>query len=263
MNIKEYRMLELLKDLKENYGVLGVKAEFEAEGTRRDEITRLLEIIYRADSRLILKVGGCEAVSDMEYSKILGASGVMAPMIESPFAMSKFVSSIKKVFSDEEKKNMKFIINVETKSCVDNLDAILADKYTDIVKCAVIGRVDLSASLGYSRKDINNDEMFNICTKILEKCREKNINTGVGGGIAAEAVPFVENLGSLLDKVESRKIIFSVKDGFNNIKEGLKKAMEFECLYLEIFQDMYTKNAIENSSRITMMQERIYKAGLI
>ena len=262
MNIKEFRMLELLRDLKENYDVLGVKAEFEAEGTRRDEITRLLEIIYRADSELILKIGGCEAVSDMEYSKILGASGIMAPMIESPFAMSKFVSSINKIYSQEERKNMKFIINVETKSCVENIDEILAEKYSNVVNCVVIGRVDLSASYGLSRKEINNDDMFNACKKILEKCREKNICTGVGGGIAAEAVPFIINLGNLVDKVESRKIIFSVKNGYDKLKAGLKKAMEFECLYLEIFQDMYTKNAVENSDRITMMQERIYKAAL-
>lgn len=262
MNIKEYRMLELLKDLKENYGVLGVKAEFEAEGTRRDEITRLLEIIYRADSELVLKIGGCEAISDMEYSKILGATGIIAPMIESPFAMSKFVSSINKVFSQEERKNMKFIINVETKTCVDNLDDIFSDKYTGMVDCIVIGRVDLSASLGYSRKEINNEDIFNTCKKILEKCREKNICTGIGGGIAVEAIPFIKNLGSLIDKVESRKIIFSVKNCFDKLKVGLIKAMEFECLYLEIFQDMYTKNAVENSDRITMMQERIYKAAL-
>lgn len=261
MNIKEYRMLEILKDLKENYGVLGVKAEFEAEGTRRDEITRLLEIIYRADLELVLKIGGCEAVSDMEYSKILGATGIMAPMIESPFAMSKFVSSINKIYSQEERENMKFIINVETKTCVEKLDEILDDKFTSKINSAIIGRVDLSASYGYSRKEINNEEMFNICKKILEKCKEKNLCTGVGGGIAIEAIPFISDLGCLIDKVESRKIIFSVKNGFDKLKIGLKKAMEFECLYLEILQDMYSKNAVENSDRITMMQERIYKCN--
>lgn len=263
MNIKEYRMLELLRDLKENHGVIGVKAEFEAEGTRRDEITRLLEIVYRADSELVIKIGGCEAISDMEYSKIIGASGVMAPMVESPFAMKKFHSSIGKVFSAEEQKNTNFIINVETKTCVSNLDDILSEDYIKTINCAVIGRVDLSSSLGLSRKEINDTTMFEVCKDILVKCKEKNICTGVGGGVAVEAVPFIEKLGSLVDKAESRKIIFDVKNGVSTLRSGLVKAMEFECLYLEIFQDMYAKNAVENTGRINMMKERIYKAGIV
>jgi len=68
--------------LKEEYGVVSIKAEFEAEGSRKDELIMLREMVETAGLGLIIKIGGCEAVHDIDQCKLLNATGVMAPMIE-------------------------------------------------------------------------------------------------------------------------------------------------------------------------------------
>ena len=48
MNTLEKKMVDSLLDLRHNHHVLGVKAEFEAEGTRLEEAMRLKEVVTKA-----------------------------------------------------------------------------------------------------------------------------------------------------------------------------------------------------------------------
>ena len=73
MNRLEKTMVESLIDLKTNHHVIGIKAEFEAEGTRLEEALRLKEVVTRAGLDLTIKVGGCEAVKDMYETFLAGA----------------------------------------------------------------------------------------------------------------------------------------------------------------------------------------------
>jgi hypothetical protein len=84
VNSVEAKMLDLLKRGRDEHGVVAVKAEFEAEGTRPDEFLRLLELARRADLKVALKIGGCEAVSDLMASRLYGVDHIVAPMVETP-----------------------------------------------------------------------------------------------------------------------------------------------------------------------------------
>lgn len=87
MNRLEKKMLDALIDLKENHHVVGVKAEFEAEGTRMEEALRLKEVVTKAGLELTIKIGGCEAIKDLFDARIIGVNTIVAPMIETPYAM--------------------------------------------------------------------------------------------------------------------------------------------------------------------------------
>lgn len=261
MNKTERRMLDILKELKNDYGIVAIKAEFEAEGSRTDELVMLNEIIFRADMKLYVKIGGCEAVRDLDQCRLLGASGIMAPMIESPFAMNKFKQAAKKVYGDTV-KDVEWIINAETVTCKKNLDAIL-DEAGDFLDTVSIGRVDLSSSMGLTRAVINSDDVFEATKEIAEKSRKRGYNVNFGGGISFDAIPFIKKLYPLNQRFETRKVVFNTSDDEKFLKDGIIKAMEFETLYLQNKGEYYGRMAREDQERLKMMAERLEIAGVI
>ena len=256
MEMMKKQMLDTLKLLKEEYGIVAVKAEFEAEGSRTDELILLNEVVYRANMDLVIKIGGCEAVRDLDQTRLLGASGVMAPMIETPFAMKKFCEAANRVYG-EDKSQIEWIINTETKTCYENFDAIL-EAGKGFVNTIAIGRVDLSSSMGLSRKDINTSEqLYEVCADFARRARAAGLRVGMGGGISMDAIPFISQIAPLLDKFESRKIVFRVEKDEAKLRAAILKAMEFETLYLKFKGAFYNRMAQEDAQRIQMMEDRI------
>lgn len=260
MNKNERKMLDILKSLKEEHDVVAIKAEFEAEGSRTDELVMLNEIIFRADMKLYIKIGGCEAVRDLDQCRLLGASGIMAPMIESPFAMSKFKGAANKVYGNEI-HNIEWIINAETKTCHENLDNILAEG-KDFLSTVSIGRVDLSASMGMNRAEINGNEMFAATKDIAIRCKNAGYRVNFGGGISFDAIPFIQQLYPINERFETRKVVFNSTDNEKQLRAGILKAMEFETLYLQNKCDFYNRMAAEDQLRLKMMAERLELASL-
>lgn len=255
MNREERLMLDTLLELKEVYGVYAIKAEFEAEGARMDELIHLRELILRADLKFITKIGGCEAVHDLQQCKLLGATGVMAPMIETPFAMSKFVGAAKRVYGDEI-DTIEWIINAETKTCLANYDSIL-EAGKGFLNAVTVGRSDLSASMGIERKDIETEPVFDATRKLLRMSREAGHTTNFGGNIGKESVPFIIGMSDVADRFETRKVVIAMDKDEKKLVKAIHKALYFEYLWLLNKKSYYSRLSAEDEARILRMQNQI------
>jgi 4-hydroxy-2-oxoheptanedioate aldolase len=258
MNSNEKKLVKILEDLKENYGVIGIKAEFEAEGTRIEEGIRLKEIITAAGLGLTLKIGGCEAIRDMYDARIIGVDKIVAPMIETPFALKKFTESFLKVFSEDEREDKKFAINIETETSYKLIDEILNSESASLIDAVVVGRNDMSYSLGLTRNGINTDEVMKISTEVIGKAKAKGLICGIGGGVSAASIPlFEKNLDGLLDYYETRKVMFDFSKAIKTDYEtGILKALNFEILWLKNKRDFYKAIYEEDLHRIETLESR-------
>ena len=257
MNLQERQMLDSLLELKEVYGVYGIKAEFEADGARMDELIRLRELILRADLKFITKIGGCEAVHDMQQCKLLGATGVMAPMIETPFALSKFAAAAKRVYGDEA-DTVEWIINAETKTCFENYEGILKTG-KGFLNAVTVGRSDLSASMGIERKDIESEPVYDVTRKLLQMSREAGHTTNFGGNIGIESIPFILRMGDVADRFETRKVVITMDKDEKKIRQAIYKALHFELLWLLYKQSYYNQLSAEDEARIERMRNQLNK----
>ena len=259
MNSEEYVMIETLKLLKNFYGCIQLKAEFENEGSRQVELMRLKDIADAVGLPIILKIGGCEAVTDIYEALSLGARGIIAPMCETPFAVSKFLGAIEIFIAEDNREDIEFAINIETKTAVDNLDKILLLPNINLLSGITFGRVDFMGSVGANRSLADSPDMLRCCKKVFTKVSSCGLKTALGGAISHKSLPFIESLQPLLNKYETRKVVFDAEFVWD---EGLTEAIKFELQWLKSKRRYYRRIAQEDEKRIKMIEERLYHGTL-
>ena len=261
-------MYDVLKSLRDDYGVVGVKAEFEAEGTRIDELMRLIEIVRKLNLNLGIKIGGCEAMKDLMECKQLGTEYIIAPMVETDYALKKFIEAKNKIFSMDERNSIEFLINIETKSTLENIDNIInvcrSHEKKNGIDGFVFGSVDYTLSCGLPRDDINlieNNRVTDAVLQVSKKIKEDDLCLVVGGGVSLEALPIMKRIRETkLERFETRKIIFSQKAlEIPNLPDGMLQAVKFELLWLKNKKNYYEAIFKEDDLRIKMLSDRWIK----
>lgn len=259
MNKLENEMRAILVNLKNEYGVVSVKAEFEAEGTRMDELLRLVDIARSAELGVTVKIGGCEAIRDLLEAKQIGVNAIVAPMVESGYAASKFVQAKNLVFQEDEQSNVKFLTNLETSLALQNLSEIANEiKSIGGLDGLVFGRVDFVGSKGLDRSEVNSDSVLESVLLVATAMKENNKELVVGGGVSRDSIHFLRDVFKVhLNRFETRKVIFSGDSIVNpKIEEALLAAVHFELLWLLNKKEYYGYIHREDDKRIEMLETR-------
>lgn len=258
MNLTEKKLAELVRRIMERGHLKSIKAEFEAEGTRSDELLRLLDVTRTCNIPLTLKIGGCEAVKDLYEARQFGARYIVAPMIESNYALQKFCDTIKKVYPTDEANDVDFLFNIETIQAYNFFEDIVKVAIeSPVIAGVVFGRTDFSGSLGI-KGDVQNEKVTECIETVARRLLDTDLDLVVGGAISIASLPELKRIAQhRLTRFETRKVVFEgsrLPD--ENLEESLLDAVHFEILWLINKSEYYGVLHQEDKARIAQLEQR-------
>lgn len=246
-------MKELLEALANIEHVEGVKQSFEDEGAVLEDVVLMRQLTSLANLYMNVKIGGCEAKTDIRNCINMDADGIVAPMIESPFALQKFIESTSNI------KTNRFI-NIETKNAVDNIEAILYSPASKSLKGIVIGRSDLAKSYGKTKSDVDSSVLYDAVDRVCEVAKPLGLKVGMGGNVTAKSSQFISSLYDKhgIDYIETRNIIFTVNSNtIKKLDKLIKLGLVFEKVWMEFKSNKYNSLVQEYSSRYETIKNRL------
>ena len=253
-----------IESLKSSKILLAIKAEFEAEGTRIDELAVLSYICTKNSVPLTLKIGGPCAKRDIYEAFQLGAKNILVPMVESKFALEFCARSYEALIPAFKPLNIcpSLSINIESIKAVENIDSMLETiKNKSLpIKDIVIGRSDLAMSI--NEKNVNSKLIFDISSEIIRKVDKYNISATIGGNLTAESFNFIKGFDKdKLKAFESRKCTFENMEFISEkiFNEIINKGLNFELCWLNFKSSIYKNRSYEENIRINSIYKRIKK----
>jgi hypothetical protein len=210
-----------------------IKISFEDEGLTFDQATRITCAAHASSVPVNIKIGGAEAISDMRVASTLGCTGCVAPMIESSYALHKFISAI-------HKNNFNFdhlYVNIESAQAYANIENILKAPDSKYLHGIVLGRTDFIQSFGLTKNKVDSKECLDMAENIFTLAKQNNLITVMGGNINSNSKAFVQELytSNLLDYIETRNVKVKLSESFmQNYNANLSAMLEFESEWLEV-----------------------------
>jgi hypothetical protein len=248
-------MKNLIENLSQlsTLGVVGMKQSFEDEGVLLDDVITVKRITELCGLQSYVKIGGCEAKTDLYNCVRLGVNGVIAPMVETPFALSKFIN----IICDYPSKIDPYIV-IESKTAYENINDILELSKNNL-KGIIVGRSDFSKSYDLDKSEVDSDFIYNKVEDILVKAKSYDLTTTMGGNVSIKSTEFIKKMydKKLLNKIETRNVVIKLTDqNINNIDEVIQKSLDFEINWLKYKLEASSYLSNEYSSRIQLLSNR-------
>lgn len=245
-------LINNLNDLSQKYGVIGMKQSFEDEGVLLKDVITIKRITELCELQSFVKIGGCEAKTDLYNCVNLGVNGAIAPMVETPFALSKFIN----IVNNYPNKIHPFIV-VESKTAYDNIDDIL--QASEALTGIVVGRSDFSKSYGLEKTQVDSNFILSKVKDILVKAKSYNLITVMGGNISVKSSEFIQEMfnQNLLDRIETRNVVIELNStNINDIENIIQKSLDFEIEWIKYKLNQFSSLTEEYSSRIELLNNR-------
>jgi hypothetical protein len=242
----------VLKQLKD-CGCSGIKISYEDEGALLNEMITMRYLTALTGLELCVKIGGCEAKRDIVDCINISCNSIVAPMVESGFALNKFSKAVKQYNYLGEKG-----FNLETINGYNNLDEISSN--FELIDYVTVGRVDFVSSLQKDRAYVNDEKMYEMVSNIFTTVKKYNKKCYLGGAISIDSKDFIKKLvqNDLLDKFETRYIMFDTKRiNIDELEKLLYLANVFEVEWLKFISERYHLLFNKDTERIKMIEERL------
>ena len=275
MNAPSFSNLQAnLYTLKKSAALDALKTGTEIEDMGFEEIAFLRDL-SKDLLPLYVKIGGPEARNDIRTLRDLQVDGLIAPMVESVYALQKFVESLKDLLNPNVYRSMRKGINIETIEAVHKLDDILTEAQTLKLDQVTAARSDLSASMSIGirieeeKLSVNDAQVMENCAFIVKGAQDYGIQSSVGGQIdplhITDLLAYLNSdfINTRHMHLSSRALKALEKDSGLAPDTVLVKNLEFECALYSHLAELFPGKRGIYEERIFAIQQRIQKKTLI
>ena len=180
-------------------------------------------------------------------------------MVETAYALEKFIEAKNKIYNEDDRKDVSFLVNIETVTGYNNrIEMAKNATQKNGIQGLVFGRVDYVGSLKLSRNDVETLSVTNAVKDVSKVCLDNNLELVVGGAISRDSIESLNSIREIhLSRFETRKIVFpSSSLNGDLLKNNLIDAIHFELLWLINKREFYKTITSEDDKRIEMLNNR-------
>jgi hypothetical protein len=246
----QLQIREFLKQLIDQHDVWAMKLSTEDAGMPFGDIQERHRL-FGDLLPLQLKIGGPEARNDIRTGVKIGCQSLIAPMVESPYALSNFINACRETLGEKKFEHVDLQINVETRQGAEQIEAILEADGASHLSQITVGRHDLCRSM--DRKP-NETPVMDATSRVVREAQQRDIRTSVGGRITpGDARMIAEEVEP--DKINTRELGFTVRSP-EQVEEAVRKILDFEVELLVHERTFYRDEDERLTDRITKLEGR-------